>query len=46
MENIKKYKIYSFFSKYKHIKQQQNQINTLAHKYEEITNIYDVVDAK
>jgi hypothetical protein len=42
---LKKYKIYSFFQNFKHIKQQQHQINTLAHKYGEITDIY-VVDAK
>jgi hypothetical protein len=30
--NIKKYKIYSFFQNFKHIKQ-QHQINILAHKY-------------
>ena len=34
-----------FFQNFKHKKQQQHQINTLANKYGEIVDIY-VVDAK
>lgn len=43
---LKNAKYIHFFQIFKHIKQQQHQINTLAHKYVEITNIYDVVDVK
>ena len=34
------------FQKFKHRKQQQHQINTLAHKYGENSDIHDVVDPK
>jgi hypothetical protein len=43
---LKNTKYIHFFQNFKHIKQQQHQINTLAHKYGESTDIYDVVDAK
>jgi hypothetical protein len=35
-----------YIQDFKHIKQQQHQINSLAHKYGESIDIYDVVDAK
>ena len=38
----KKYKNIHFFQIFKHLKQQQHQINTLPHKYEKKTYIYDV----
>jgi hypothetical protein len=44
-QTLKNTKYIHFFQNFKHIKQQQHQINTLAHKYGEITDIY-VVDAK
>jgi hypothetical protein len=45
-QTLKNTKYIHFFQNFKHIKQQQHQINTLAHKYGESTDIYDVVDAK
>jgi hypothetical protein len=39
---LKNIKYIHFFQNFKHIKQQQDQINTLAHKYGEITDIYVV----
>jgi hypothetical protein len=45
-QTLKNTKYIHFFQNFKHIKQQQHQINSLAHKYGESTNIYDVVDAK
>ena len=42
MTNSKNTKYVHFFQNFKHIKQQQHQINTLAHKYGEITDIYVV----
>jgi len=44
-QTLKNTKYIHFFQNFKHIKQ-QHQINTLAHKYGESTDIYDVVDAK
>jgi hypothetical protein len=45
-QTLKNTKYIHFFHNLKHIKQQQHQINTLAHKYRENTNKYDVMDAK
>ena len=45
-QTLKNTNIFIFFQNCKHIKQQQHQINTLAHKYGESTHIYNVVDAK
>ena len=41
-QTLKNTKYIHFFQNFKHIKQQQHQINTLAHKYGEITDIYVV----
>ena len=42
-QTLKNTKYNQFFQNFKHIKQQQHQINTLEHKYGERTNIYHVV---
>jgi hypothetical protein len=41
-QTLKNTKYIHFFQNFKHIKQQQHQINTLAHKYGEIIDIYVV----
>ena len=45
-QTLKNTKYIHFFQNFKHIKQQQHQINSLAHKYGESTDIYHLVDAK
>ena len=45
-QTLKNTKFIHFFQNFKHTKQQQHQINSLAYKYGENTDIYDVVDAK
>ena len=41
-QTLKNTKYIHFFQNFKHIKQQQHQINTLTHKYGEIIDIYVV----
>ena len=41
-QTLKNTNIFIFFQNFKHIKQLQHQINTLAHKYGESTHIYNV----
>ena len=45
-QTLKNTNLFIFFQNFKHIKQLQHQINTLARKYGENTHIYNVVDAK
>ena len=40
--NFKKYKNIHFFQFYKHLKQQEHQINTLRHEYGKKTDIQDI----
>ena len=40
--NLKKYENIYFFQFYKHLKQQEHQINTLRHEYGKKTDIQDV----
>ena len=40
--NLKKYENIHFFQFYKHLKQQEHQINTLRHEYGKKTDIQDV----